>query len=47
MMQMYTTTKPNQERALYFYEELQKAGVAPTAHTGAVAGTTPGDHVTS
>jgi pentatricopeptide repeat protein len=33
MMQMYTTTKPNRERALYFYRELQKAGVAPTAHT--------------
>ena len=33
MMQMYTTTKPNRERALYFYEELQKAKVAPTAHT--------------
>ena len=33
MMQMYTTTRPNRERALYFYQELQKAGVAPTAHT--------------
>ncbi|RDB15624.1 Pentatricopeptide repeat-containing protein 5, mitochondrial [Hypsizygus marmoreus] len=33
MMQMYTTTKPNRERALYFYEELRKAGVAPTAYT--------------
>jgi pentatricopeptide repeat protein len=33
MMQMYTTTRPNRERALHFYQELQKAGVAPTAHT--------------
>jgi pentatricopeptide repeat protein len=33
MMQMYTATKPNRERALHFYRELQKAGVAPTAHT--------------
>lgn len=33
MMQMYTTTKPNRERALHFYQELMKAGVTPTAHT--------------
>lgn len=33
MMQLYTTTRPNRERALHFYQELQKVGIAPTAHT--------------
>ncbi|KAJ3562640.1 hypothetical protein NP233_g9448 [Leucocoprinus birnbaumii] len=33
MMQLYTQTKPNRERALWFYEELCKAGVQCTAHT--------------
>jgi len=33
MMQLYTTTKPNRERALFFYHELRRGGVAPTAHT--------------
>lgn len=33
MIQLYTTTKPNRERALYFFNELRNAGVAPTAHT--------------
>ncbi|KAF8883460.1 hypothetical protein BD779DRAFT_1747482 [Infundibulicybe gibba] len=33
MMQLYTTTKPNRERALFFYEQLRAASVAPTAHT--------------
>ncbi|TFK35045.1 hypothetical protein BDQ12DRAFT_737778 [Crucibulum laeve] len=33
MMQAYTTTKPNRERALHYYEALKSAGVAPTAHT--------------
>ncbi|KAK2459484.1 hypothetical protein APHAL10511_008499 [Amanita phalloides] len=33
MMQLYTTTKPNRERALYYYEKMKRAYVAPTAHT--------------
>ncbi|EAU82422.1 pentatricopeptide repeat protein [Coprinopsis cinerea okayama7 len=33
MMQVYTTTKPDRERALWYYEEMKKAGVHPTAHT--------------
>jgi pentatricopeptide repeat protein len=33
MMQMYTSTKPNRERVLYYYNALLRAGVAPTAHT--------------
>ena len=33
MMQLYTTTKPSRERSLYFYNELLRAGVSPTAHT--------------
>jgi pentatricopeptide repeat protein len=33
MMQLYTTTKPNRERALWFYEEMGRQGVEPTAHT--------------
>jgi pentatricopeptide repeat protein len=33
MIQMYTTTKPSRERALYFYEQLQLLGIGPTAHT--------------
>ncbi|KAJ7166477.1 hypothetical protein C8R43DRAFT_917900 [Mycena crocata] len=33
MMQLYTTTKPNRERALYYYNQLRTAGIAPTAYT--------------
>ncbi|TFK24226.1 hypothetical protein FA15DRAFT_641381 [Coprinopsis marcescibilis] len=33
MMQVYTTTKPSRDRALWFYQEMKKAGVNPTAHT--------------
>ncbi|KAG6813178.1 hypothetical protein H0H92_013298 [Tricholoma furcatifolium] len=33
MMQMYTTTKPDRARALYFYDEMRKANIKPTAHT--------------
>lgn len=33
MMQLYTMTKPNRERALWFYEQMGLAGVRPTAHT--------------
>ncbi|KAF8632397.1 hypothetical protein AX17_004838 [Amanita inopinata Kibby_2008] len=33
MMQLYTTTKPNRERALFYYEKMMEAGVAPSAHT--------------
>ncbi|KXN80907.1 Pentatricopeptide repeat-containing protein 5, mitochondrial [Leucoagaricus sp. SymC.cos] len=33
MIQLYTMTKPNRERALWFYEQLDAAGVRPTAHT--------------
>ena len=33
MMQMYTTTKPNRERALHYYEKMRRDNVAPTAHT--------------
>lgn len=33
MMQLYTTTKPNRDRALWYYQEMVRAGVKPTAHT--------------
>jgi pentatricopeptide repeat protein len=33
MMQLYTYTKPNRERVLYYYDALLKAKVRPTAHT--------------
>ncbi|KAF7308587.1 hypothetical protein HMN09_00707900 [Mycena chlorophos] len=33
MIQVYTTTKPNRERALYYYELLLNARIAPSAHT--------------
>jgi pentatricopeptide repeat protein len=33
MMQLYTMTKPNRERALWFYEKMREVGVRPTAHT--------------
>ncbi|KAF5388146.1 hypothetical protein D9615_000011 [Tricholomella constricta] len=33
MMQMYTTTKPDRERALHFYNELRNANIPPTAYT--------------
>ncbi|KAJ7719606.1 hypothetical protein B0H14DRAFT_3628973 [Mycena olivaceomarginata] len=33
MMQLYTTTRPNRDRALYFYNQLRAARIAPTAYT--------------
>lgn len=33
MIQFYTHTKPNRERALYYYGEMLSAKVAPSAHT--------------
>lgn len=33
MMQLYTTTKPNRERALHYYGELRKAKITPSGHT--------------
>ncbi|KAF9475906.1 hypothetical protein BDN70DRAFT_813231 [Pholiota conissans] len=33
MMQLHTTTKPNRTSALYYYNEMRKAGVRPSAHT--------------
>ncbi|KAF8189730.1 hypothetical protein BJ912DRAFT_362094 [Pholiota molesta] len=33
MMQLHTTTKPNRVSALYYYDEMRKAGVSPSAHT--------------
>lgn len=33
MMQMYTTTKPDRARVLYFYEEMCKVNIFPSAHT--------------
>ena len=33
MMQLYTHTKPDRARVLYFYNELLQAKVQPTAHT--------------
>ncbi|KAJ7190922.1 hypothetical protein GGX14DRAFT_603020 [Mycena pura] len=33
MIQVYTTTKPNRERALSYYNQLRAAGIAPTAYT--------------
>ncbi|KAF7433545.1 hypothetical protein PC9H_005503 [Pleurotus ostreatus] len=33
MMQLYTTTKPNRDRALFYYNALLRAGIRPTAHT--------------
>ncbi|KAJ6538921.1 hypothetical protein B0H10DRAFT_2245479 [Mycena sp. CBHHK59/15] len=33
MMQLYTTTKPNRERAIYFYNQLRAAKISPTAYT--------------
>ncbi|PFH49146.1 hypothetical protein AMATHDRAFT_5181 [Amanita thiersii Skay4041] len=33
MMQLYTTTKPNRDRALFYYNKMKNVGVAPTAHT--------------
>ncbi|KAK0455751.1 uncharacterized protein EV420DRAFT_1644531 [Desarmillaria tabescens] len=33
MMQLYTTTKPNKERAFYYYNEMLKAGVRPSSYT--------------
>jgi len=33
MMQMYTTTRPDRERALHFYREMRKSNIYPTAYT--------------
>ena len=33
MMQLYTHTKPNRDRVLYYYNALLKARIRPTAHT--------------
>ncbi|KAI0083659.1 hypothetical protein BDY19DRAFT_998387 [Irpex rosettiformis] len=33
MMQLYTQTKPDRERALYHYHEMLRTHTAPTAHT--------------
>ncbi|KAJ7151007.1 hypothetical protein C8R46DRAFT_1122993 [Mycena filopes] len=33
MMQLYTTTKPNRERALFFYQQMRAAQIQPTAYT--------------
>ncbi|GAA5886602.1 hypothetical protein JCM5296_005345 [Sporobolomyces johnsonii] len=33
MMQFYTSTKPDRQRALHYYHELTKARVHPTGHT--------------
>ncbi|KAG7088636.1 hypothetical protein E1B28_012608 [Marasmius oreades] len=33
MMQLYTTTKPDREHALWYFEEMQRLGVAPTEYT--------------
>jgi pentatricopeptide repeat protein len=33
MMQLYTQTKPDRERALYYYNAMLDAGIKPTAHT--------------
>ncbi|KAG6816907.1 hypothetical protein H0H87_001860 [Tephrocybe sp. NHM501043] len=33
MMQMYTTTKPDRDRVLHFYNEMRNAKIFPTAHT--------------
>ncbi|KAJ4493989.1 hypothetical protein C8J55DRAFT_500302 [Lentinula edodes] len=33
MMQLYTTTKPNRDRALFFYHEILKYSVHPTSYT--------------
>lgn len=33
MMQLYTTTKPNRERSLHYYNQMLAAGVMPTPYT--------------
>ncbi|KAJ8080865.1 hypothetical protein PM082_017700 [Marasmius tenuissimus] len=33
MMQLYTTTKPDRERSLWYFEEMQRRGVTPTEYT--------------
>ena len=33
MMQLYTTTRPNRTSVLYYYHEMKKANVRPSAHT--------------
>lgn len=33
MIQFYTSTQPDREKALYYYDQLLAAGVAPTGHT--------------
>ena len=33
MMQLHTTTKPSRESALYYYDQLRRTGIRPSAHT--------------
>ncbi|KAI0075393.1 hypothetical protein K474DRAFT_1664256 [Panus rudis PR-1116 ss-1] len=33
MMQLYTQTRPDRERALYYYDAMKQARIRPTAHT--------------
>jgi pentatricopeptide repeat protein len=33
MMRLYTYTKCNREKVLYYYDSMVSAGVRPTAHT--------------
>ena len=33
MMQYFTTAQPDRTRVLYYYDELVRAGVFPSAHT--------------
>lgn len=33
MIQFFVSTKPDRERALYYYQRMLKAGVRPSAHT--------------
>lgn len=33
MIQFFVSTKPDRERALYYYQRMLKAGVKPSAHT--------------
>ncbi|ESK95606.1 pentatricopeptide repeat protein [Moniliophthora roreri MCA 2997] len=33
MMQLYTTTKPDREKTLWYFNEMRRLGVAPTEHT--------------
>ncbi|KAH8825342.1 hypothetical protein DL96DRAFT_1612885 [Flagelloscypha sp. PMI_526] len=33
MMQLYTSIRPDRERALFFYDQMKQAGVRPSSHT--------------